>query len=755
MPPLTAPDHPPIARSIPTERNFHGDTYIDEYEWLREKENPEVLAYIAEENQYYAKTMAPLETTIESLVEEFRNRSKENDATLPVAREKWWYWKATRKDEEYPKYFRCPRSLHPQRPSSSSDLEGAPAGTELILDGNVKAAGKDFFSLLTLSISPDEKLAAIGIDNSGDEYYDLEIFEIETGQIIDRSVRGITDGIIWSQDGKYLYYTTADDAWRSYQVWQHRVPVRAPGENGSEHTTKENGENCAADTLIFQENDEQYEVEITQTSPGDYLLIHSYASLTSEVNILPLSEPAMARTEYSDSSLNKNKSDNYLHPDVNTVFPRKHGLIYSVQSNSDHFLITHNANNQDFEVAIAPVGSSTPEEWESLYRAQPGERINEVFSFRAGLAISMRAQALETVKIMPRISTGFKNKSHAPAQINCSYGKLINIETSDLAIIEPYYNFLWETDTILLQTQSLVRPPAILEVSLKDGKSQLLEQLEIPGLQIDNYVTWREWATATDGTKIPITLARRKDITPGNNPGLLHGYGAYEACIDPAYIDRWISLINRGFICGIAHIRGGGELGRGWYLEGRELNKRNSFSDFITCADHLIKNNWVDRERLAATGRSAGGLLMGAVANMGGDRFRAISTQVPFVDALTTILKPELPLTAGEWEEWGNPIIEKDVYKYMKSYSPYENVTSKEYPALMITTSYNDIRVFYVEPTKWVAKLRKQAINGKDRPIIYHCEMVAGHAGKSGRYNRWRAQAAELAFILDQLGCTL
>ncbi|MEP7018622.1 MAG: prolyl oligopeptidase family serine peptidase, partial [Actinomycetota bacterium] len=448
------------------------------------------------------------------------------------------------------------------------------------------------------------------------------------------------------------------------------------------------------------------------------------SKLTSEVLLLdasaPLSEPTV-------------------------VAPRRDGVEYDVEPAGDRLLIVHNANQPDFELAQAPLDSRSHLQWSPLFEAVPSERVLGVEAFASHAVVSLRRDGLTALRVIPRdlsLESGF-----GPAH--------------DLVFNEPLYsvgtanNPEYDTAALQIEFESMVTPKTISDYDFATGGLTVLKtQPVLGGYEPTDYTQRRLWATAADGTQVPISLVHRRDVTDdGTAPGLIYGYGAYEISIDPYFSVARLSLLDRGFVYAIAHVRGGGEMGRNWYDTGKMEHKMNTFTDFVACAEHLVSSGWVAPDRLVAEGGSAGGLLIGAVANLAPGRFRAIHAAVPFVDALTTILDPSLPLTVPEWEEWGDPLHNADIYRYMKGYTPYENIAAVEYPAILATTSLNDTRVYFVEPAKWVARLRETVTNDPaQRPILFKIEMVAGHGGKSGRYDAWKQYAWELAFLMDQVG---
>ena len=683
---------PPVPHKAPTDRTFHGDTFTDPYEWMRDKTSPDVLDYLNAQNAYTEAVMAPTEQLRKDIFNEIKSRTKETDTSVPFYDRGWWYFARTYEGKAYASYHRVKSDSRP-------DPDVVTDGEQLLFDQNVLAEGYEFFSASGFDISPDGKYLALGFDVTGDERYTIRVTDIETGEIIDEAITGAGYGMEWSKDSAHVFYGMVDDAWRAHQVWVHTL-----------------GTSMADDRLLYEEEDEKYTVSPYTSRDGQWLILHSGSRLTSEVRIMP-ADPDGEQT---------------------VISPRRHGLDYMVEPAGDHLLIVHNLHRADFEVATAPFGASEPESWTPLLVAGEGERIEGVSAFKSFAVVSMRSGGLTQLRIIPRED---------------GWGEPYVLPSAELATIDLAHTPDWEAQSNDYGLTSLGQPASVYNYSVVTGQTELLKEKEVPNYDRSKYVTRREWATAEDGTQVPLTLAHRADITPdGTNPGMLYGYGSYEISSDPGFGVSIISLLDRGVVFAFAHVRGGGEMGRAWYDQGKMLAKKNTFTDFIAAADHLHESGWVHRDRLAAEGGSAGGLLMGAVANMGGDRFRALSAVVPFVDALTTILDPSLPLTVGEWEEWGDPYHDPEVYEYMKGYSPYENVEAKEYPAILATTSLNDTRVFFVEPAKWIASLQEQALNGDDRPILLKTEMVAGHGGRSGRYNAWEDQALRRAFILWQIG---
>ena len=723
------------------------------------KNSYDVLDLLEAENAWTAERTAHIYPLQEAIVDEIASRTRENDTTAPVRQGDWWYVTRTWEGKQYPATFRLP--INSSDPARRPVFDGS---EHLVWDGNSLGEGAEFFAISSFAPSPDGRLGALGVDFTGDEHFRLRIFDIETGAVIDDAVSGLGYGLAWTSDSNAVVYSRVDDSWRMWQVWLHRI-----------------GSPTWEDKLLFQEDDERFEAFHWASRDGRWIVVRSASTSTSEVLLYDVAH-----------------IDN---PPI-VVCPRRQGLDYSVEPADDLLLIVHNANVPDFEVAYASVGQSGPEEWTAIFTPEAGERVVAVDAFRDFAVISMRSGGQPQLRSMLRSASSEPSTDQSNAGVFNAHdsaaadssdktarsGKsdangsglaslAADPQSSDegagaraprslpwttpaiipsepLASIEVDENYEWEACEVVCSLQSLLTPPTQFGYAPVTGEKRLLKELEVPNYDRDAYTQEGVWVETDDGALVPMTVVHRADLKPDyTNPGYIYGYGSYEISMDPVFRPSFISILQRGVVVAFAHPRGGGEMGRAWYEEGRLLKKRNTFTDFIACARWLRTSGWVAEGRLAAEGRSAGGLLMGAVANLAPSEFRAIHAGVPFVDALTTILKPELPLTVGEWEEWGNPIESEEVYRYMQSYSPTENVGRREYPAILATTSLNDIRVLYVEPTKWVQILRDRATNDPiERPILEKIEMVAGHGGKSGRYDAWRERAFEIAWMLDQLG---
>jgi oligopeptidase B len=693
-------NQPPQAKRMPAERTHHGDTFIDEYAWLAAKDEPETTAFLEAQNDYTAELTGGQDQLREAIFTEIRSRTKETDLTVPLRKGGWWYYTRTMEGQQYA--LHCRRAVRPEDTGPPVSADGAPLdGEEVLLDGNELAGDSQFFSLGAFSVSPDGRQLAYSTDLAGDERFTMRFKDLDSGQTGPDEIPGTFYGAAWSADASALFYLTVDDAWRPYRVWRHTM-----------------GTPAAQDVIVYQEDDERFGVDVGLARSERYLIIHSASKLTSEVRLLDAADPT---------------------GDLTLVAARRPGVEYEVEhqllpDGTGRLLILHNDGALNFELAQAPV--SAPADWTPLIPHRDDTRLLNVDAFAGHLVVYLRRDGLTGLRIV-------RNDGHE----------------HEIAFPEPIYrvgpggNPEYETGSYRLSYVSLVTPGSVYDCDVATGELTLLRQQPVlpgpDGAAYDpaGYEQHRIWATADDGTQIPISLVCRAG-TPrdGSAPFLLSGYGSYEISSDPSFSIPRISLLDRGFVCAIAHIRGGGEMGRSWYDNGKMLKKINTFTDFIACARDVVAEGWTTPARLVARGGSAGGLLMGAVANMAPDAFGGIVAMVPFVDALTSILDPTLPLTVPEWEEWGDPLHDPEVYRYMKSYTPYENVApGRRYPPILAVTSLNDTRVLYHEPAKWVARLQADADGG---PFLLKTEMSAGHGGRSGRYDAWREEAMVLAWII-------
>ena len=690
---------PPVAKQVPAERTQHGDMVTDPYAWLADPKDPEVIAYLEAENAYTDAQTAGLGDLQSAVFDEIKARTQETDLSVPVRKGNWWRYSRTEEGKQY--VISCRRQVRDGEVTPPMPENGRPLdGEEVLLDGNVLAEGQAFFSLGALSVSPDGKLLAYSTDFSGDERYTLRIKDLVSGDILPDEVPNTGHGATWSLDGSALFYVTVDDAWRPYRVWRHIV-----------------GTPTADDVVVFEESDEKFWLGVGISRDEKWLMIGTSSKLTSEVWLLDAGNPT---------------------GDFSVVAPRRHGVEYEVEVAGDRLLVLHNDGAENFELASAPLpGAGDSAVWIPVIPHRADTRLLSVDAFETYLVLSYRRGGLTGLSVLPPTGLGAERPVTFPEPLYTVY---------------PGANPEYAQTVFRLGYNSMVTPSTVYDYDVALGTLTVLKQQPVlpspsgaPFSPAD-YEQYREWAVADDGTQVPISIVCRKG-TPrdGSAPGLIYGYGSYEHSVDPGFSITRLSLLDRGFVYAIAHVRGGGEMGRPWYDHGKMLTKRNTFSDFVACARHLASANWTSASRLVARGASAGGLLMGAVANLAPSDFAGIVAQVPFVDALNSILDPSLPLTVTEWEEWGDPLHDPAVYEYMKSYTPYENVDPVAYPAIFALTSLNDTRVLYHEPAKWTARLRATASGG---PFLLKTEMAAGHGGRSGRYDAWQEEALVLAWIV-------
>ena len=690
---------PPAARRIPAERTFHGDAVVDEFAWLAAKENPETIAFLEAENAYTAAMTADQEALRGVIFEEIRARTQETDLSVPSRKGGWWYYSRTVEGKQYS--LQCRRAVRPDDAGPPMTEEGGPLdGEEVLLDGNELAGDGQFFSLGAFDVSPDSRLLAYSTDFAGSERFTMRFKDLVSGETAPDEIPDTFYGSAWSADGSALFYVTVDQAWRPYRVWRHLI-----------------GTPASDDVIVFEEPDERFWVGVGLTRSERFLVISASSKLTSEAWLLDATTPT---------------------GDFTVVTPRRQGLEYEVEhqvtaDGTDRLLILHNDQAENFELAEAPL--TDPSAWTPLIRHSPGVRLLGVDAFADHLVVHLRRDGLTGLLVLR--SDGSAREIDFPEPVYR---------------VMPGANPEYHSRAYRLGYVSLVTPDSVYDYDTETGELTLLRRrpvLPLPsGAEYDpaDYEQYREWATARDGTRIPISLVCRKG-TPrdGSAPFLLYGYGSYEISADPGFSIPRLSLLDRGFAYAIAHIRGGGEMGRRWYDDGKMLSKVNTFTDFVASARHLVSEGWTSPQRLISRGGSAGGLLVGAAVNIAPDAFGGVVAQVPFVDALTSILDPSLPLTVTEWEEWGDPLHDPEVYHYMKSYSPYENIDPDAvYPPILAVTSLNDTRVLYREPAKWIARLQAEAKGG---PFLLKTEMVAGHGGRSGRYDAWHEEAMVLAWI--------
>ena len=693
----------PQAPIHPITRTHHGIDFVDNYEWLRDKESQETLDYLEAENAFTKQETEQLATLRDNIYEEIKSRVKETDMSIPVRAGKYWYYSRTEEGKSYGYSCRIPVTEGSDAWTPPVIPEGEPAqGETIIMDANELAEGHEFFSMGASSVTTSGRYLAYSTDVTGEERFTLRIKDLETGELLPDTLTGIFYGATWVGE-EYLFYQRVDDAWRPDTVWRHKV-----------------GTPVEEDVLVYHEPDERYSTWVGTTRSEKFILFGCASKITSEVRVLPFDQPEGT-------------------PEV--LIPRAEGVEYDVDhavvDGSDIWLVTHNAEGPNFSVGWAGVDKlNSLDALTPLVAHKDDVRIEGVDTYRDFIILGYRSGAIGQVAIMKLIDGTF--------------GEFQQLEfDEEIYTVASGGNPEWDAPVIRLSYGSFTTPAQLFNYWIESGERTLLKQQEVlGGYNPSDYVASRLWVTAKDGAQIPVSLVHRTDLDVSKpNPALLYGYGSYESSIDPGFSIARLSLMDRGMIFAIAHVRGGGEMGRGWYDNGKTTTKKNTFTDFIDVADALIAQKISAPEMLVAEGGSAGGMLMGAIANMAGDRFKAIEANVPFVDPLTSMLMPELPLTVIEWDEWGDPLHDKDVYEYMASYAPYENIEAKNYPNILAVTSLNDTRVLYVEPAKWVAQLRATATGGE---FLLKTEMVAGHGGVSGRYEKWRETAFEYGWLINQ-----
>lgn len=678
----------------------HGDAVVDEYQWLADSDDPDTISFLEAENAYTEAMTAGQADLREAIFTEIKGRTQQTDLSVPTRRGDWWYYTRTIEGKQYKVHCRRAVRSGDERPPMTPD--GSPLdGEQVVLDSNELVGESPFFSLGVYDVSPDGTLLAYSTDYTGDERFTMRFKNLVTGEVATDEIKDTHYGSAWSRDGSAIFYITVDHAWRPYRIWRHLI-----------------GTPASDDQIVYTEADERFFAKVSLTRSKRYLMISTASKLTSEVWLLDADNPSGEFT---------------------VVVPREQGVEYHVDhqvtaDGAERLLILHNDGAENFELATA--SPQAPAAWTPLVPHRADTRLVDVSAFADHLVLYFRKDGLTGLRILPTEGTGH-----------------------DVAFDEQVYtaqpgpNPEYSAQFFRLNYESLVTPASVYDYGTATGELTLLKRqpvLALPGAgeyRPEDYEQFRDWAVASDGTRIPISLVCKKGTrADGSAPMLLYGYGSYEISIDPYFAIPRLSLLDRGFVFAIAHVRGGGELGRRWYDEGKLLSKINTFTDFIACARHLVAAGWTSTDRLIARGGSAGGLLMGAVVNMASDAFGGIAAQVPFVDALTSVLDPSLPLTVTEWEEWGDPLHDPDAYAYMKRYSPYENINADQtYPPILAITSLNDTRVRYVEPAKWIAKLQATAKGG---PFLMKTEMIAGHGGRSGRYDAWRQEAMILAWII-------
>jgi oligopeptidase B len=673
---------PPKAAIIPKKLEKHGDIRTDNYYWLNDRKNQKVIDYLNQENDYYQKMTAHTKDFQKSLFEEMKARIKEDDQSVPYFYNGYWYITKTEKDKDYPIYARKKGTLS--------------APEEILFDCNEMAKGKSYFQLSGLSISEDNSMATFAVDEKGRRIYTIGIKNLKTGKILKDKISNASGSSVWANDNKTIFYSKQDKVTlRTDKIFKHII-----------------GTDSKTDELVFFEKDETFNVGINKSKSKKYLIIQSGSTLTSEYQILLADNPAGKFKVFQK---------------------RTRGLEYSIEHFEDYFFVLTNMDKAtNFKLMKTPENATAKTNWKDLVAHRTDVLLEDIDVFKNYLVLTERTNGLTKIRIMPNNGTDY----YLPFE-------------SETYTAYTSVNVDFDTEVLRYGYQSMTTPNSTIDFNMKTKTKTVLKEQEVLGGKFDkkNYEEKRVWATATDGTKIPISMVYKKGIElNGKNPVLQYAYGSYGYSMDATFSSTRLSLLDRGFIFAIAHIRGGEDLGRQWYEDGKLLKKKNTFTDFVDCSKYLIAEKYTSAKHLYAEGGSAGGLLMGVVINIAPELYNGVIAQVPFVDVVTTMLDDTIPLTTGEYDEWGNPN-DKKYYNYMKSYSPYDNITAKAYPNMYVSTGLHDSQVQYWEPAKWVAKLRATKT---DSNVLYlNTNMDAGHGGASGRFESLKELAKEFAFLFD------
>ena len=674
---------PPKAPKKQQLLEIHADKRIDNYFWLNQRDTPEVLSYLEAENEYFAYKTKHTDAFQKSLFEEMKSRIKQDDESVPYKYNGYWYFSRFQEGKEYPIYLR--RADQPN------------AQEEVLFEVNEMAAGHKFYQFAEFSVSPDNNWASFSVDTRGRRMYSLFIKNLETGQVLPIEIKNTDGGSCWASDNQTIFYTKIDtQTLRSHKVYRHQL-----------------GQSPKQDVLVFHEKDETFNTGIFKSKSEQFLIIQSDSTLSSESWFLDAATP-MA--------------------DFKCFQPRERGLEYDIAHYGDYFYILNNADGAtNFKLDKTPIGQTEKSYWQPVLAHQEQIRLEEIDIFKEYLVVTQRYNGLSQIRII---------RWDGSAEHYLPFDNETYMASTGL-------NLDFDTEILRYTYNSMTTPYSVIDYNMRTGAKEVKKQQQVLGGKFseENYESRRLWVTAADGTQIPISIVYRKGIKcDGSNPLLLYGYGAYGITIEPSFSTTRLSLLDRGFIFAIAHIRGGEYLGRPWYEAGKLLHKKNTFTDFVDCAKYLIANQYTSPAHLYAMGGSAGGLLMGAVINQAPELVHGVVANVPFVDVVTTMLDDSIPLTTGEYDEWGNPH-DKQYYDYMKSYSPYDNVSAQAYPNLLVLTGYHDSQVQYWEPAKWVAKLRE--LKTDDNLLLFYTDMSSGHSGASGRYESLKEIAREYVFLLD------
>ena len=673
----------PEAKKVRKELSMHGDTRVDNYYWLNQREDQEVIDYLNAENTYTDKMTAHLKDLQEELFEEIKGRIKQDDTSVPYKDNGYYYITRYEEGQEYPIHSRKKGSLE--------------AEEEIMLDFNEMAKGHDYYNVGGRVVSEDNKLLCFAEDTLSRRIYTLRFKNLETGEMLEDVIPGSAGGAVWANDNKTVFYTTREEGTlRAYKVFRHVL-----------------GTAVADDVEVWHETDNTFSCFASKTKSDKYIVIGSYQTLSQEYRVLEADNPT---------------------GEFRLIQPRERDLEYSISHFGDKFYIRTNLDAKNFRLMSTPENATSKDNWEEVIPHRTDVLFEDMDIFKNYLVLSERKDGITQLRIRPW--EGTEHYINFPEDAYVAYTS-INPE--------------FDTETLRFGYTSMTTPSSTFDYNMKTKERELLKEQEVLGeFNKDDYKSERIMVTARDGARVPVSMVYHKDFKKdGQQPILLYAYGSYGNSMEPYFSSSRLSLLDRGFAFAIAHIRGGEEMGRHWYEDGKLLKKINTFNDFIDCGDYLVENNYTNKEKLFAMGGSAGGLLMGAVVNMRPELWKGAVAAVPFVDVVTTMLDESIPLTTFEYDEWGNPN-DKTYYEYMKSYSPYDNVEGKEYPALLVTTGLHDSQVQYWEPAKWVAKMRE--LRTDNEPLLLHTNMDAGHGGQSGRFRRFKETALEYAFLLDLAG---
>ncbi len=681
---------PPIAKKSPTPLSIHGDTRIDDYFWMNKKDDDEVLNHLKSENDYYKKLTAHTKDFQDNLFKEMKSRIKEDDSSVPYKYNGYWYMTKYELGKDYPIYSRKKESLE--------------ANEEILFNCNELAEGYSYFNLKGISISEDNRYAVFAIDTVSRRQYTLQVKDLITGEILPFIIKDTTGGATWASDNKTFFYARKDEVTlRSDKIYKHTL-----------------GDKPEDNVLVYTEEDETFSTYVYKTKSKKYIIIGSGSTLTNEYRFIAANAPNEEFAVFQE---------------------RERGLEYSISHYKDKFyIITNKDKATNFKLMSSSLTATSKENWEIVLEHREDVLLEDIDIFKDYLVVSERTNGLNELRIIPW-------DKNTPEYYLPFDNETYTTYTST--------NVDFDTEILRYGYTSLTTPSSVIDFNMRTKEKEVKKEQQVLGDKFnkEDYVSERIWATAEDGTKIPMSLIYKKGIKKdGTNPVLQYAYGSYGYSIDPYFSSSRLSLLDRGFIYAIAHIRGGEYLGRSWYENGKLLKKKNTFTDFVDCSKYLVNEGYTSVAHMYAMGGSAGGLLMGAVINIAPELYNGIIASVPFVDVVTTMLDDSIPLTTGEYDEWGNPN-EKESYEYMKSYSPYDNVGELFYPNILVTTGFHDSQVQYWEPAKWIAKLRE--LNKSSNKVLFDCNMDAGHGGASGRFEALKEVAEEYAFLLDLEGINI